>query len=336
MAENTGISWADNTFNPWWGCAKVSPACRWCYAHASDKRWGGNHWGRKASRKMMSEGYWAKPHRWNREALAAGKPLFVFCASMADVFEDHPDVVDARSRLWALIEQTPALVWMLLTKRPENVAGMVPWGRSWPRNVWLGVSAETQRFADQRIPILVQQPAAVRFVSAAPLLGPVDVRRYPARPRPTSEQVAQVAVQHGVTSHEYESVLSRHLTGARPGVNWVITEGESGPKARPSHPDWFRSLRDQCQAAGVAYQHKQNGEWHHKIPPDWPLGDAWLNPGRHCFVDPVTGKTKPFGDFTGTDDTAWAHVARVGLKAAGRLLDGELHDDRPQPIGVLS
>ncbi|RKN56239.1 DUF5131 family protein [Micromonospora costi] len=304
-----------------------------CYASATDKRWGGEHWGRKARRRMMSEKYWQTPRRWNREALATGKPLFIFAASMADVFEDHPDVVDARRRLWNLIEQTPALVWMLLTKRPENVAAMVPWGRSWPSNVWLGVSAENQRFAEQRIPILSELPAAVRFVSAAPLLGPVDLTCSACRGRGgwtghtnlRGEQDADCGLCEG--------------RGVWP-VQWVITEGESGPKARPSHPDWFRSLRDQCQAAGVAFHHKQNGEFTPYGPkvrddsypggwaPDWDREpDAWVNreTGKSVRTEaevPVTG--------------AWQAVWKVGLKQAGRLLDGELHDARPEPVGVLS
>ncbi|MFY1595431.1 DUF5131 family protein [Micromonospora sp. WMMD737] len=339
MAENTGISWADHTFNPWWGCAKVSPACRFCYAKATDSRWGGNHWGRTVGRRMMSEGNWAKPLKWNREAVAEGKTLRVFSASMADVFEDHPDVVDARRRLWDLIEQTPALTWMLLTKRPENVAGMVPWGYPWPRNVWLGVSAETQRFADQRIPALLALPAPVKFVSAAPLLGPVDLDPAYCDAHGRTEIVVDgdgrewcgYCAADGFTG---ELSYGHWLDPENGGISWVITEGESGPKARPTHPAWFRSLRDQCQAAGVVFHHKQNGEWHDQYPADWPIGDAWLNPQRHCWVDPVTGKTKPFGEFTGTEDEAWAHVARVGLKAAGRLLDGELHDGHP--VGAVA
>ncbi|MCX5066604.1 phage Gp37/Gp68 family protein [Micromonospora lupini] len=339
MAEFSGISWCDHTFNPWWGCAKVSPACRFCYANTTDTRWGGKHWGRTAPRRMMSEGYWAKPKRWNREALAAGKPLFVFAASMADVFEDHPDVPDARRRLWDLIEQTPALVWMLLTKRPENVAAMVPWDRAWPSNVWLGVSAENQRFADQRIPLLLTQSATRKFVSAAPLLGPVNLDPAYCDAHGRSEVVTDEGGQEwcgycAADGFTGELSYGHWLDPLNGGIDWVITEGESGAKARPTHPDWFRSLRDQCQTAGVYFHHKQNGEWHHRFPADWSPADAWTNPQRHRWVDPVTGKTKPFAEFTGTDDRAWAHVARVGLKAAGRLLDGELHDARPFPVGA--
>lgn len=333
MAEFTAISWAHHTFNCWWGCRKVSPACRFCYAERDSNRWGIDAWGSKGERRMMSEAYWRRPLTWNRKALATGEQVRVFCASMADVFEDHPAVVDARARLWDLIEQTPALTWMLLTKRPQNIARMARWDDDWPPNVWVGVSAETQRFADERIPVLLRVPAAVRFVSAAPLLGTVSLRRYLARPRPTSEQVAQVAVRHGIVSRQYTDILRRHFDPPRRGVDWVITEGESGPKARPSHPAWFRALRDEAARAGLPFHHKQNGEFTWDMPgvadpgapggraPDWDRQPtAWV-----CQQDGKVVRAQ--GDVP--DVGIWQAVWRVGKKAAGRLLDGELHDAFP-------
>jgi protein gp37 len=313
MAENTHISWATDTFNPWIGCSRVSTACRFCYAEALDKRWGHHSWGATGARRVTSDANWRKPIKWNREVAETGWARRVFCASMADVFEDHPALLEPRSRLWALIEQTPNLNWLLLTKRPENAAEMTPpdWAGGWPPWVWLGVTAETQRYADERVPVLCGLPVTgERFVSVAPQLGPVD---------PTEVAPGLRYANRGFNA----------LVGV-PRVTWVITEGESGPRARPSHPAWFRSLRDQCVEAGVAFHHKQTGEWSGgPFPPYWHPADGLRNPKRHCYVNSATGKTRPFGEFTGMDDADWVHVARVGLRHAGRLLDGVLWDQVP-------
>ena len=224
MGESTAISWTDHTFNPWWGCVKVSPACDGCYAERDAHRYGfadggGNGpelWGRHADRRGLSDAHWAKPLAWDRAAAEAGRPALVFCASMADVFEARDDLDPLRDRLWELIEATPHLIWQLLTKRPEQVLRRVPhrWlqafpqtGFGWPANVWVGTTVENQHYADLRVPRLLEVPAPVRFLSCEPLLGPVDV----------------------------------DLTG----IDWVIVGGESGPDARPMHPDWARALRDQ-------------------------------------------------------------------------------------------
>lgn len=334
MGENTGISWADNTFNPWWGCAKQSPACRFCYADRDSKRWGMQIWGVNAERRMMSNDTWRKPLKWNREAAASGKQVRVFCASMADVFDEHPACVEPRRRLWNLIEDTPALTWMLLTKRPQHAAAMVPdaWERNgWPGHVWCGVSAETQRFADERIPILLGLNLTVRFVSAAPQLGPLNVRRYLGRrpawgsayPEPTSPK----------------GILVQNLL-PNSGVAWVITEGESGPKARPSHPAWFRSVRDQCIDAGVAYHHKQWGEHTPIMPtiPDQtrPDGKApnW-NRAPDAWVCQETGKVVRL-EADVPDVGSWQAMWRVGKKAAGAELDGQMWQEFPdaRPAGV--
>jgi protein gp37 len=319
VSDNTAISWATHTFNPWWGCQRVSPACRFCYAEAWDKRYGGDHWGANTERRTFSDKHWNGPIKWNRDAERSDQPVRVFCASMADVFEDHPGVVSERQRLWSLIERTPALTWMLLTKRPENVAGMVPWGESWPDNVWLGVSAETQEFAEQRIPILVQFPAAVRFVSAAPLLGAVDLTRI-ARPNESQPDLVWDVLgnRYGVPGR-WQAPMSR-------GVDWVITEGESGSKARPSHPDWFRSLRDQCAATGVAFHHKQNGEF---------TSNGWGLRSPSLWVSAETGKWVRAESEVPTAGS-WQALWKVGLKSAGRLLDGELHDAYPATRTAVS
>jgi protein gp37 len=255
MADETAIQWTDHTFNTWWGCARVSPACRFCYADGLARRYGHELWRRSGPRRMLSDTNWKKPLKWNRDAERAGKPALVFCCSMADVFERHPvdeinaQLDSARARLWDLIDETPWLRWQLLTKRIENVASMAPWGEQWPSNVWLGTSVEDQRRADERIPTLLMLPAAVRFLSCEPLLGPVDLTK--------------VAYTDGGGTH-LDVVHGRH--GA-PGlwaapaqrVSWVIAGGESGPKHRPMNLDWARSLRDQCAAAGVPFLFKQVG-----------------------------------------------------------------------------
>jgi protein gp37 len=155
MTDITAIEWTDHTFNPWWGCSRVSPACRFCYADRDAQRYGHQVWRRHRPRRMLSEANWQRPLRWNRDAQRARVPAKVFCASMADVFEDHPDVAAPRERLWGLIEATPWLIWQLLTKRLENISPMVPWGSEWPPHVWVGTSVENQRYADERIPVLV-------------------------------------------------------------------------------------------------------------------------------------------------------------------------------------
>lgn len=222
MGEQTAIGWTDHTFNPWWGCERVSPACQHCYAEAFAKRTGSNVWGKTADRRFFGDKHWNEPLRWDRAAAKSGRPALVFCASMADVFEDRPDLDEHRARLWKLIDDTPHLIWQLLTKRPENVLTMTTWSE-FPRNVWIGTTVEDQRRADERIPVLRSIPAAVRFLSCEPLLGPLD--------------------------------LSHHLGG----IGWVIVGGESGAGHRPLDLDHARDVRDHAHAAGVPFFFKQVG-----------------------------------------------------------------------------
>lgn len=230
MGQTTNITWTDHTFNPWWGCQRVSPGCENCYAETMAKRWGHDIWGpaKTTERRLFGDAHWHEPIAWDLAAAEARTRKRVFCASMADVFEDHPLVIPSRYRLWSLIEQTPNLDWLLLTKRPENIAHMLPGGR-WP-NVWLGTSAETQQYAEQRIPVLLEhrERVPVLFVSAEPLLGSLDLRW---------------------CLEDCEGFI----------VNWVIVGGESGPRHRPLDLGWARTLRDQCQAAGTAFFFKQVG-----------------------------------------------------------------------------
>jgi protein gp37 len=257
MSKDSRIEWTDHTFNPWWGCVKVSPACKHCYAEAWAKRFGQQVWGIRASRRFFGASHWKEPLAWNAEAMRLGQRQRVFCASMADVFEDRRDLDVSREQLAGLIEATPWLDWLLLTKRPERVAALAPWGTAWPRNAWIGTTVENQTWARKRLPALAAIPARIRFVSCEPLLGPVD--------------------------------LSDWL---KPSLHWVIAGGESGPKARPPLPDWFRGLRDQCLGADVAFHFKQWGNWAPSPLPQQPL-------------------------------------VRGAKKAGGRVLDGQVWDQLP-------
>jgi protein gp37 len=250
MAENSAIEWTDHTFNPWTGCTKVSPGCEHCYAEALSKRspktFGS--WAPGAERKRTSAAYWSQPLRWDNAARRAGRRARVFCASMADVF-DNQVPPEWRAQLWHLIARTDHLDWLLLTKRPQNIAGMLPpgWGNGWP-NVWLGTTAENQAEADRRIPHLLAAPARIRFLSCEPLLGPIDLRYL--QPGDPPVEIDALASTHGVL---------RPHQGRNARVDWVIVGGESGSGARPMDPAWARSLRDQCAAAGVPLFMKQMG-----------------------------------------------------------------------------
>jgi protein gp37 len=222
--RNSHIAWTDDTFNPWWGCEKVSAGCQLCYADTMSRRFGHQIWGKDAPRRFLSDANWGRPVKWNDEAIRTGVPRRVFCASMADVFEDRRDLDASRERLWALMAQTPALDWQLLTKRPENISRMVPlsWMRTWPAHVWIGTTTENQALADRRIPALLKIPASVRFLSVEPLVGPI-----PALPLD--------------------------------GIHWVLVAGESGSKARAMDLSWARAIRDRCADADVAFFVKQLG-----------------------------------------------------------------------------
>ncbi|HWV98945.1 MAG TPA: phage Gp37/Gp68 family protein [Candidatus Acidoferrum sp.] len=232
MGKNSSIEWTDHTFNPWWGCAKVSPGCNNCYAETWARRVGENIWGVKAGRRFFTDKHWSEPLRWNADAESEGRRKRVFCASMADVFESRADLDAWRTRLWVLIRETPWLDWLLLTKRPQNIEKMVPWSECWPTNVWLGTTVEDQQRAELRLPLLLHFRAKYRFLSCEPLLGAVDLERW---------------------------------LGGRPGslnpIDWVIAGGESGPNARPMLPGWAMKLRDQCQGAGIPFHFKQWGHW---------------------------------------------------------------------------
>lgn len=231
MAQNSSIEWTDHTFNPWWGCTKVSPACRHCYAETWSKRVGQKVWGPRAPRRLFGKEHWLAPIRWDAEAARSRKRRRVFCASMADVFEGRAELAVEREKLWELIEMTPNLDWLLLTKRPHNILRFAPWA-DWPANVWVGTTVENQHWAEERLPHLLAIPARRRFLSSEPLLGPIDLR-------------------------PWISSLPKKLYP----IDWVIAGGESGAHARPMLPSWARDLRDQCDAADIPFHFKQWGHW---------------------------------------------------------------------------
>lgn len=242
MGKDSSIEWTDHTFNPWWGCAKVSPGCENCYAETWAKRVGEKLWGKNQPRRFFGEKHWSEPLKWNSDAKAEGTRKRVFCASMADVFESRADLQPMRDKLWALIQRTPWLDWLLLTKRPQNIAGRVPWISEWPKNVWLGTTIENQKSAETRLPMLLRFPAECRFLSCEPLLGPVDLTSW--------------------TSNRPKGLYS---------IDWVIAGGESGANARAMLPGWAISLRDQCQEHQIPFHFKQWGHW---APVETPRADS--------------------------------------------------------------
>lgn len=296
MSDKTGIEWTDATWNPVTGCAKVSAGCKHCYALREWPRMAANpktvYYGREFTDVRCHPERLEQPLRWTR-------PRMVFVNSMSDLF--HPDVPDAFiDQVFVVMALAPQHTFQVLTKRPERMlAYMTDGGRPrrvggntgwmnyngvispWPfANVWMGVSMENQEAADERIPLLMQTPAAVRWISAEPLLGAVDVSRF----------------------LEFYSG-----PGDAFRLDWVVAGGESGPHARLMHPDWVRSLRDQCTAAGVPFLFKQWGEW---APYDRGRTDRSLLP-----ADARNSLDMPLG--------------RPGKKAAGRLLDGRTWDGYP-------
>jgi protein gp37 len=298
MGANSKIAWTNHTFNPWTGCTKVSPGCANCYAEGWAKRSGLVEWGPGKPRRRTSEGNWKQPVKWNRVAELAGQEFEravrdtfpnsfarpfrprVFCASLADWLDDAvPD--QWLADLLDLIRQTPNLDWLLLTKRPQNWRDRIEairaniktfsWACAWldgiaPANVWIGTTCEDQTRADERIPHLLKIPARVRFLSCEPLLEKLSLS---------------------------DPCFCPDWTGAR--IHWVIGGGESGPRARALDVRWLYSLRDQCQAAGVAYFNKQLG------------AKPYMSPEH----DGATGYALAVSDPAGADPEEWPVDLRV-------------------------
>lgn len=319
MGDTTEISWTDSTFNPWIGCAKVSAGCKNCYASVEtftrrERARGIELWGENASRHITSDANWKKPLAWNREAAKAGVRRRVFCASLADVFEDRTDLIPERARLWTLVKMTPQLDWLLLTKRPqnadqlwraaaENATGIAEAAdATWLPNIWLGTTVEDQRRADERIPHLLRVPAAVRFLSVEPLLEAVDVSDY-LSPRvdwgyfigPCKHGRDPWTRCDGAAKPGDPPSVADECDNSRPGVDWVIVGGESGHHARPFDVAWARSIVAQCREAGVAPFVKQLGALpqDHGTGIDWPEGVSFregVGPGSRVVLrDPKGG-----------------------------------------------
>ena len=264
---STKIEWTDEVWNPVTGCDKVSQGCKNCYAERIAERFWGE---RKFTDVQCHPERLDIPLHWR-------KPRRVFVNSMSDLF--HEDVTDEFiTEVWNVMHDTPQHIYQILTKRPERMQWLThqQWGDHLVEpNVWLGVSCEDQKTAYERIPLLLQAPAAVRFVSLEPLLGPIDLL----------------------------AIFGHDLYAMNKGLDWVIVGGESGPHARPMHPDWARSIRDQCVEAGVPFFFKQVGEW--------------------ATVEEF-GTKRELG------------ILRVGKKKAGRLLDGREWNEFPasRPVAV--
>jgi len=256
MSEKTKIEWCDATFNPWRGCSKVSAGCVNCYAERFGIRQPDKFgvWGPNGNRVLAGDAYWKQPLVWNRKAEREGRRFRVFCGSLMDVFEDRSELTYWRSMLVQLIYETPRLDWLLLTKRPENVLRMMVEANLYavenpslpcPQpNLWLGTSVENQQSANDRIPHLLRCPAALRFISAEPLLEEVV---FPLV-RPPRDGATRCRDDDGVPYDRFDDDV---VLRARAAVDFLIVGPETGPRRRECKPSWIRFVIEQCDAAGV-------------------------------------------------------------------------------------
>lgn len=316
MADHTKIEWADATVNFWAGCTKVSPACDNCYAEKMASRLWGLKWG-PGERRQHFLGAVQTLAKLDRKAQKLGTRLSVFINSLSDLFDNAVDDAD-RMDAFEAMAMFRNLVFLVLTKRIGNVRAylqrdslafdLISDGR-----VWLGITVCDQEEADRDVPKLMRVPAAKRFLSCEPLLGPLRLWRLTALDFEESPEGAEVYPLRGIYA-----VPDCDWPG--PKLDWVIVGGESGPNARPMHPDWVRSLRDQCQRAGVPFMFKQWGEFSGD-PATLAEPRKWTMVDRDGKTLASAGSSANMGPIT--------HVAKVGKKAAGRLLDGVEHNGRP-------
>jgi protein gp37 len=272
MAEKSLIAWTENTFNAAMGCVKISPGCKNCYAETLTKNRMGLHlWGPETKRQRTTAAYWRKPLQWNAAAAAAGRRMLVFCGSLFDWAEDHPDIAALQPDLWNLIRATPFLDWQLLTKRAARIWQLLPadWREGYP-NVWLGTSIESDDYAYRANAYLREIPATVRFVSYEPALGPLP-----------------------------------SLDTTR--IDWLIYGGESGPGWRPEDKAWARQIRARCARTGTAFFHKQSAAPRtemgieldgaivraYPVPRIATIGHAWYTDEAHRIPEAVQARQHP-------------------------------------------
>jgi len=315
VGQKTGIEWTESTWNPIRGCSRVSEGCRNCYAETVANRFKGpgepyegliargGQWNGKV---MVAEHKMNEPLRWTR-------PRMIFVNSMSDLFHENVDF-ETIHRIMLVMQQAQHHTFQVLTKRPKRMLQFFKWWggeclRGFPEvmpNVWLGASVEDQQTAEERIPLLLETPAAVRWISAEPLLGPLALHPYLQRGDHELREMDPMAAAMLSQGEEDGTAW------VRPAVDWVVVGGESGHNARPMHPDWARNIRDQCQVAGVPFLFKQWGEF--APSPDGGLPDQLPDSAGHYFDEPhPPGKT-------------W----RFGKKRAGRQLDGRTWNQYPE------
>ena len=337
------IEWCDRTWNPVMGCTPISAGCANCYAKRMAERFAGP-WGLDPENPFavgMHPERLKEPLRWK-------KPSMVFVCSMSDLFhEDVPD--DFIIQIFEVMANAQLFFghnFLVLTKRPERMKSIIERIQAYIeeqkkpisnedgtttrkmvfafplQNIWLGVTAENQEQADKRIPLLLQTPAAKRFVSVEPMLGPVDMNNItvPAEYDRLNPSGFYPSKFNALTTH-YDD---EHFHQPPAKLDWVICGGESGPGSRPMHPEWARSLRDQCECAGVRFMFKQWGEWvpfydRDKDDPDW--NNVPKESNQICRINLAGGH--------GFSGDRVVYFQKVGKKAAGRLLDGVLHNGRP-------
>lgn len=340
MGEQTEISWCDHTANLYWGCTEVHIGCDRCYARTFARAKG------KAAAwdgvRFATKGVWKDLLKWQGAAKDAGEVRRVFCGSMMDIFEKPQPASDwggtplgittgdLRDRFFGeIVPACPDLLFLLLTKRPGNAPKMVPasWLEDWPSNVMVGASVVNQETADTLIPQLLRVPGRL-FLSMEPLLGPVDLTRLDnGGGEIYNALTAEVTTHWG---HTFRASDTEPL-------HWIIVGGESGPQARPMHPAWAQSIRDQCVASGVAYHFKQWGEWvadGQAMP--WlkdAIGARNAHVARALFPD---GSHLPDLTGRGTNGDGAIVVRKVGKKAAGRSLDGRTWDQFPAVAEVAN